>query len=117
MSSQRSIQSDFTQTYAIHIALKNALKSKKYDGLPAVQKAAEALCKELGSDQSVYNRQLKMISMLQKGASMMDLHRKLKCSRRTLYRYLNEFEEAGVSIQLEGKKYHIDQTIAQMLRM
>ena len=116
MSSQLSLQSDFTESLAIHIALKNALKMKKFDKMPSVRKAADALCKDLGSDQSVYGRQLKMLSLMEKGASMMELYRKLKCSRRTLYRYLNEFEEAGVNIDLENEKYSTGKAVSQMLR-
>lgn len=116
MSSQLNIQSDFRETFAIHIALKSALKAKKFSKLASVHKAADTLCKDLGSERSVYGRQLKMIGMLEKGATMADLHKKLKCSRRTIYRYLNEFEDAGLDIKLANEKYSVDKTVSQMLR-
>ena len=117
MSNQLSIQSDFSESFAIHLALKHALKSKKLDKLPAVRKAANGICKNLTGDRSVYTRQLRMISMMEKGATMTEMYRKLKCSRRTLYRYLNEFEAVGLSLELENKKYSIPKMITQMLRV
>ena len=116
MASQLSAKSDFTETFAIHVALKHALKAKQYGKTPAVRKAAEVLCKELHGEKSIYGRQLKMIGLMEKGATIAELGRKLRSSRRTVFRYLNHLEDAGVSIKLEGSKYCVDKNVPRMLR-
>ncbi|MGD2108148.1 MAG: helix-turn-helix domain-containing protein [Phycisphaerae bacterium] len=116
MPSQLSARSDFTETFAIHVALKNAIKGKSYDRNAAVKKAAEKLCKDLASERSIYGRQLKMINLMEKGATLADIGRKLRCSRRTVFRYLNHLEEAGIAIKLQGTKYHVEKNVARMLR-
>ena len=116
MSTQLSARSGFTETFAIHVALKAALKSRQYEKNAAVKRAAIRLCKELEGEKSIYGRQLKMISMMEKGASIAELGRKLCCSRRTAFRYLNYLEAAGIPVTLEGGKYRIDKSVARMLR-
>ncbi len=116
MAGQLSAKSDFTETFAIHVALKYALKAKQYDSTAEVRKAAEVLCRELQGEKSIYGRQLKMIALMEKGATIAELGRKLRCSRRTVFRYLNHLEDAGVSITLEGSKYRVDKSIVKMLR-
>lgn len=117
MAGQLSAKSDFTETFAIHVALKHALKSKRYEGTPEVRKAAEALCKDLEGEKSIYGRQLKMITAMEGGATIAELGRKLRSSRRTIFRYLNHLEDAGVSITLHDGKYRIEKSIAKMLRV
>ena len=116
MADQLSARSGFTQTLAIHVALKTALKSKCYDSNPAAKKAAEKLCKDLESERSIYGRQLKMISLMEKGASINELGRKLRCSRRTAFRYLNHLEDADVAIRLQDGKYRVDKSVTKMIR-
>ena len=67
MASQLATQSDFTETLAIHIALKSAIKNKQYSKSKAVQSAAQKLQKELNGDKSVFGKQLKMAGMMEKG--------------------------------------------------
>ena len=116
MSTQLSARSDFTETLAIHVALKAAVKSKQYEKHAAVKAAAMRLCKELEGEKSIYGRQLKMISLMEKGVSIAELGRRLRCSRRTAFRYLNYLEDAGISVTLEGGKYRVDRSVARMLR-
>ena len=116
MASQLSTKSDFTETFAIHVALKQALKAKHYDKTPAVQKVAEALCHDLQGEKSIYGRQLKMINLMEKGVTIEALGRKLKCSRRTVFRYLNHLEDAGVPIMLEDGRYRVGKSMVRMLR-
>jgi biotin operon repressor len=116
MASQLSTRSDFTQTFAIHVALKQALRSKQYDKNAAVRSAADRLCSELQGERSIYGRQLKMITLMEKGVSLAELGRKLHCSRRTVFRYLNHLEDAGISIKLDRNKYYVDKSVARMLR-
>ena len=107
MASQLTAQSDFTETFAVHMAIKSALK---------VRKAAEKLCQELEGEHSIYGRQLKMIRLMEKGASLPELGRKLHCSRRTVFRYLNHLEDAGISIELVGTAYRVDKGVVRMLK-
>ena len=116
MSNQLSASSDFTDTLAIHVALKAAIKFKRYEKNAAVEQAATKLCDQLEGEKSIYGRQLKMLALMAKGVSVAELGRKLKTSRRTLFRYLNYLENAGISITLEGGKYHVDKSVAKMLK-
>jgi len=116
MAGQLSARSDFTETLAIHVALKSALKSNRYSGNPAARKAAEKLCKELESERSIYGRQLKMIKLMKKGVTIGVLGRSLRCSRRTAFRYLNHLEEANIAIELIDGKYRVDKSVARMIR-
>ncbi|UCE60546.1 MAG: HTH domain-containing protein [Phycisphaerales bacterium] len=116
MAGQLSARSDFTETLAIHVALKTALKSKQYDKNAPAKKAAEKLCKELESERSIYGRQLKMIRLMEKGVTISELGRKLRCSRRTAFRYLNHLEDANVDITLHNGKYRVDRNMVKMLR-
>ena len=116
MATQLSTRSDFAETFAIHLALKAALKSRQYNKHPGIRKAAEGLSRELESPRSIYGRQLLMIAVMEKGASIAQLGRKLRCSRRTAFRYLNHLEEAGISINLDGSKYYVDKGVVRMMR-
>ena len=115
MAGQMSDRSDFTENVAIHVALKSALKSKRYNN-PAVRKSAAKLCLELESERSIYGRQLKMIGLMERGVTLGEIGRKLHCSRRTVFRYLNHLEDTGITIKLEGLKYRIDKSLLKMLR-
>ncbi len=117
MASQLSARSEFTETFAIHVALKSAIKGKAYEKNAAVKKAAEKLCKDLAGERSIYGRQLNMINLMERGATLAEIGRKLRCSRRTVFRYLNHLEEAGIAIKLQGTKYHVDKGVARMLRV
>ena len=116
MAVQIGARSEFTETLAIHVALKMALKAKRYEKSAETKKAALKLCKELESERSIYGRQLKMISLMEKGATINEIGRKLKCSRRTAFRYLNHLEDAGVSVKLDGNKYCADKNVARLMR-
>ncbi|MFQ5590126.1 MAG: hypothetical protein ACE5HE_03085 [Phycisphaerae bacterium] len=116
MGSQLGARSDFTEALAIHVALKTALRSKCYSKNAAARKAAQKLCKDLESERSIYGRHLKMIGLMEKGASINQLGRMLRCSRRTAFRYLNHLEDANVAIKLRDGKYHIDKNVAKMVR-
>jgi biotin operon repressor len=57
-----------------------------------------------------------MIGLMEKGASLADIGRKLRSSRRTVFRYLNHLEDACISITLDKNKYHVDKSVVRMLR-
>lgn len=116
MASQLSARSDFTETLAIHVALKDALRAKRYDRNAAARKAAEKLCQELQSEKSIYGRQLQMIHLMERGSTLAEMGRKLRCSRRTVFRYLNHLEDAGISVELSEDRYHVDKGVARLVR-
>lgn len=97
--------SDFAEVYAVHTALKSALKQNILSDFPQAKRAALGLVKEFESASSAYGRQLKMAQQLQRGATLDDLASKLRSSRRTIFRYLNTLEQAGVKIELSGETY------------
>jgi len=117
MAGQLSAKSEFTETLAIHAALKGALKSRLLDKNAAVRKAAANLCQQMEGERSIYGRQLKMLNLMERGATLVDLGKKLRCSRRTIFRYLNHLEEAGIPIKLDGMKYFIDKEVAKLLKL
>ena len=116
MATQLGSRSDFVETFAIHVALKHALKTRQFRQNASVQKAAEKLRKDLESPRSIYGKQLQMIELMAKGATIAGIGRKLKCSRRTAFRYLNHLEDAGISITLEDGKYYVDKDVVKMMR-
>lgn len=116
MAGQIGARSDFAETFAIHVGLKTALKSRQYEQTPSVKRAAEQLLKSLQSDKTIYGKQLQMLSLMEKGATIAELGRKLRCSRRTAFRYLNHLEDAGIDITLEDGKYTVGKAVAKMMR-
>lgn len=116
MASQLSTRSDFTETFAIHVALRVAIRSRQYQNNAAVRRAAEKLSTELDSERSIFGRQLKMVKLMETGSTLAEMGRKLRCSRRTIFRYLNHLEDAGISIKLDGSKYFVDKSVTRMLR-
>lgn len=116
MATQLGSRSDFVDTFSIHVALKHALKSKRYGTNTSVQKAAERLRKDLETPRSIYGKQLQMIELMENGATIAGLGQKLKCSRRTAFRYLNHLEEAGISIRLDDGKYYVDKGVVKLMR-
>lgn len=117
MANELKARSDFTETLAVHMALRSALKSRQFEKNAAVRKAATALCQDLEGESSIYGRQLKMLNLMGRGATLVDLGRKLHCSRRTVFRYLNHLEDAGVPIELDGTKYTVGKSVTKMLRV
>jgi len=100
--------SNFAQTYAVHAALRFALAKHVFGQDTAAHRAAEALARELESEHSIYARQLKMMSLLKKGTTIVEMQKKLRASHRTIFRYLSALEDADVSIKLDGNRYFIE---------
>ncbi|MFQ5492089.1 MAG: HTH domain-containing protein [Phycisphaerae bacterium] len=100
-------RADFTETFTVHASLRLARKQKLFAKDAKLQKTADRLIHELEGDRTIYGRQLRMVQLMQRGASVDSMGRKLRCSRRTVFRYLNHLEEAGVQITLDGSKYTV----------
>ncbi len=71
------------------------------------KKAAAALIKTMKSTQSVSGRHQQLRSFLKKGATVAEMMRATSSSRRTVFRYLNHFEEAGMTVSLQGGRYKL----------
>ncbi len=116
MAGQLSSRSEFTETFAIHMALKSSLRDKQFDKNGAIRKTAQKLCSDLESERSIYGKQLKMINLMNKGATIGELGKKLHCSRRTVFRYLNNLEAAQMDITLDNGRYKVGKKMLGLLK-
>ena len=107
--------SDFIESFAVHAGLKLALRHRVYKNNPRARKSAERLVATLEGSRSTYGRQLKMLQMMQSGATIQALGKGLRCSRRPVFRYLNHLESAGVEIELSGEIYRVDRRLLATL--
>jgi biotin operon repressor len=115
MADNMKNRSDFTATFATHAALRLAIKQRLFVKDARLRKTADRLVADLESDRTIYGRQLKMLSLMQTGATIDAMRRKLRCSRRTIFRYLNHLEDAGVDISLQGQKYRVSGALLKTL--
>lgn len=97
--------SSFLQTQTILRGLEFALAKGAFTDNPGQKRTAAALIKEMKGNKSVGGRHQLLTSILKKGATVEEMVKATGSSRRTIFRYLNNFEEAGVNIQLDGGKY------------
>jgi len=71
------------------------------------KKTAAALIKRMKSNQSLSGRHQQLRDLLKRGATIEDMIKSIGSSRRTVFRYLNHFEQAGLTIALEDGKYKL----------
>jgi biotin operon repressor len=116
MASNPRNKSDFTETLAIHAALRQTLKSPLFRKDARVLRAARRVIQSLESERSIYGRQLKMIQLMQAGATIETMGKRLRCSRRTLFRYLNHLQAAGIEIWQEGRQYKVAPDLLKLIR-
>jgi Helix-turn-helix domain of resolvase len=115
MAKQTLQRADFKETYAVHAALRSGLKGKLFSKDLAAQKAAKRLLGYLESDKSIYGRQCKMIKLMQKGATIAQLRKGLKCSRRTVFRYFHDLDDAGIEVALDGTVYSVSKGLLKLI--
>jgi len=96
----------YTQTQTILRALEFATSRGGFANAQQ-KKAAAALIKSMRSKESVSGRHQQLATMLKRGATIDDMIKVTGSSRRTVFRYLNQFEEAGLNVQLAGGKYKL----------
>lgn len=99
--------SSYLQTQTILRGLEFALAKGAFSDNQGQKRTAAALIKEMKGNKSVGGRHQLLTSILKKGATVEDMVKATGSSRRTIFRYLNNFEEAGVEIVLEGGKYRL----------
>jgi len=97
----------FLQTQTILRALEYGVAKGAFANNPRQKKAALGLIKDMKSNSSVSGRHQQLMALLERGASIDQMMRATKASRRTIFRYLNHFEEAGVDIVIDGGQYRL----------
>ncbi len=97
----------FEQTQTILKALQFAMAKGGFGNNAKQKKTATALIKEMSGNDSVSGRHQQLMGMLKKGSTIEQLIKSTGTSRRTIFRYLNQFEEAGVDIKIEDGKYRL----------
>ena len=97
----------FIQTQTILRALEFAVAKGGFGDNAKQKKSAQGLIQQMKSNRSVSGRHQQLVSMLTKGATIEQIMKATNTSRRTVFRYLNHFEDAGVEIQLTDGKYKL----------
>ena len=95
----------FLETQTILKALEFAVAKSGFGNNARMKKTAAALLKDMKGNASVSGRHQQLVDMLKKGATLQQMMKGTGASRRTIFRYLNHFEEADLSIVLEDGKY------------
>ena len=101
-------RTNFLETQTILRALEFALAKGGFAGNARHKQTASALVQSMKGGGSVSGRYRQLMTMLKKGATLKQLMKAAGSSRRTIFRYLNHFEDAGVNIVLEGTRYRIE---------
>lgn len=68
---------------------------------------SQTLLKNMRSNKSVSGRHQHIATLLKKGTTIDHMIKSVGASRRTIFRYLNHFEEAGYNINIESGQYRI----------
>ena len=95
----------YEETQTIVAALEFAMKKGGFGQDSSRKKIAARMLKEMKSASTVSGRQQQIVQALKRGATIPQMMKAIGSSRRTVFRYLNHFEEAGLEIELTGSKY------------
>lgn len=96
----------FSESETILRALEFAL-AKGGLNQPLHKKTAATLIKRMKSNQSISGRHQQLRDLLYRGATIDEMIKSIGASRRSVFRYLNHIEQAGMSITLEGGRYRL----------
>lgn len=97
----------FLQTQTILRALEFANTKGAFSDSPKHKKTAAVLIQQMKSNHSVSGRHQQLMALLSKGATIEQMMKATATSRRTVFRYLNHFEEAGADLKLVDGKYRL----------
>jgi len=100
-------QMTFSQTQAVLKALEFAVAKGGFGNNAKLKKTAQSLMKDMKSNDSLSGRHEKLMGLLRRGASIGEMIKATTSSRRTIFRYLNHFEDAGLDIKLVDGKYRL----------
>jgi len=99
--------SSYLQTQTILRGLEFALAKGAFGDNQGQKRTALTLIREMKDNKSVGGRHQLLTSILKKSATIEEMMKATGASRRTVFRYLNQLEEAGVSIELDGGRYRL----------
>ena len=97
----------YLQTQTILRALEFASSKGGFGSNARQKKTALGLIKSMKSNESVSGRHQQLSAMLKKGATIEEMIKATGASRRTIFRYLNHFEDAGLDIAIAEGKYKL----------
>jgi len=97
----------YVQSQTILRALEFAMSKGGFGTNAQQKKAAMSLIKDMKSNASLSGRHQQLTAMLRKGASIAEMMKVADASRRTIFRYLNHFEDAGLDISIADGKYKL----------
>lgn len=100
-------KTNFIQSQTVMKSLEFALSKGGFGTDEDQKKTAQALLKEMRSARSLSGRQQQLTAMLKKGASVEEMIKATNSSRRTIFRYLNHLEEAGLDFELVDGQYRL----------
>ncbi len=95
----------YLQSQTVVRALEFALARGGFGTNGKQKKTAQSLIRNMRSNQSLSGRHEQLATLLRKGATVNQMMKATDASRRTIFRYLNHFEEAGMAIVLDDGKY------------
>ncbi len=97
----------FLESQTILRALEFALAKGGFRDNAMQKKTATGLVRKMKSTQSVSGRHQQLTALLRKGATIDAMIAATGSSRRTVFRYLNHLEEAGVDLSLDNGHYRL----------
>ena len=97
----------FVQTQTIIHDLEFAISKGGFGRNPKQKRTAAALVKDMKSNKSVSGRHQQIAALLKKGVTLEQMMKATRASRRTIFRYLNHFEEAGIDIVIDNGRYRL----------
>lgn len=100
-------RTNFLQSQTILKSLEFALARGGFAGNDAQKKTAQSLLKDMRHPRSYGGRQQQIVALLRRGASIEEMIKATQSSRRTIFRYLNDLEEAGMTLVLEDGTYRL----------
>lgn len=101
------LNSSYLETQTILRGLEFALAKGAFADNQGQKRTAAALIKEMKGNKSLGGRHQLLTALLKKGTTIDEMVKATGSSRRTIFRYLNQFEEAGLDIKLEDGKYKL----------
>ena len=97
----------FVQTQTIIHALEFAISKGGFGRNQQQKRTAAALIKNMKSNTSVSGRHQQLVALLKKGVTLEGMMKAASASRRTIFRYLNHFEDAGIDIVIDNGRYRL----------
>ena len=97
----------FLETQIILQALEFAAKKGFFSKNPTQKRIAQSLIQRMKSNRSVSGRHQQLITFLKKGGTVEEMMKATGSSRRTIFRYLNHLEDAGLKLELKEAVYRL----------